>query len=148
MKKFTKSRKGLVALLATLVLAISAVGAYAYFTANGTGTGSATVGTSSAILLSSTPVTNLLPNGEDHSVTVTIENPGSSDQLVGTVSGVVADNTGCLGAWFQVDSVPYNATLAAETSADVLTEVRMPVNTTTNQNACQGKQLTINWSSN
>ena len=81
-------------------------------------------------------------------VTVTIENPGSSAQLVGTVSGAVADNAGCLGSWFEVDSVVYGRRWRLTTSATVNTEVRMPANTAINQNACQGKTLTINWSSN
>jgi hypothetical protein len=146
--KFIKSKKGIAALLATLtVVAFAAVGAYAYFTAGGSGTGSATVGSASTIALSSAPVGTLLPGGADVPVTVTIHNPGSSAQHVGTVSGTVADNTGCLGAWFAVDSVNANVTVAAGDDETADTNVRM-IDTGTNQNACQGKSMTINWSSN
>ena len=50
--KFLMSKKG-VALLATLVVAaVAAFGAYAYFTAAGSGSGTASVGSASGIQLS------------------------------------------------------------------------------------------------
>ena len=49
MKKYIKSKKSIAALLVTLtVVAVSAVGAYAYFTKGATGTGTATVGNTTA----------------------------------------------------------------------------------------------------
>ena len=51
MKRFLRSKKGAAALLATVVVAISAVGAFAYFTNTGSGTGAATVGTSAEVSL-------------------------------------------------------------------------------------------------
>jgi hypothetical protein len=148
MGKVIKSKKG-IALLAALVVAIAAaVGAYAYFTASGTGTGTASVGMADTIALSSPLVGDLYPDGADVPVTVTIDNAaGSGSQFVDTVSGSVADNGACLGAWFEVDDITYQDTIAAGASDTAGTFVRM-LDSGTNQNACQGLTMTINWTSN
>jgi hypothetical protein len=147
MKKFLKSKKG-IALLATMIAAVvAAVGAYAYFTANGEGSGSATVGTSDTIALSSDLVGDLYPDGADVPVTVDITNPGSGSQYVDTISGTVEDNGACLGSWFEVDDATYDGTLAAGASDSANTNVRM-IDSGSNQDACQGLTLTINWTSN
>jgi hypothetical protein len=124
-----------------------AAGALAYFTSNGSGTGTAAVGSATAIVLSSPPVGTLFPGGADVPVTVTIQNPGSGAQFVNQVSGTVADNGTCLGSWFQVDTVTYGLTLAPGASDTATTAVRM-LDSGTNQDACQGLSMTINWTSN
>ena len=139
-------KKAIVLAVAVLAIALG-TGAYAYFTSTGSGTGSATVGSSSGIQLSSPSVGTLYPGGADVPVTVTIHNPGSGAQFVNQVSGTVADNAGCLGSWFQVDTVTYANTLAAGASDTASTNVRM-LDSGTNQDVCQGKSMTINWSSN
>ena len=142
------SRKKIAAsLVAMAVVAAGAFGAFAYFTQAGSGTGSGTVGSPSAIQLSSPTVSPLFPGGADVDVTVAIDNPGSGSQHVDTVSGVVQDNAGCLGSWFEVDDVVANATLAAGGATDVDTVVRM-LDSGTNQDVCKGKTMTIDWSSN
>jgi ABC-type glycerol-3-phosphate transport system substrate-binding protein len=144
-KHLTKKRVILLAIAG--VAAALAAGAFAYFTATGSGTGTATVGSASNINLSSDPVTGLFPGGADVPVTVHISNPGGGAQFVNTVSGSVGDNGGCLGSWFQVDLVTYAATIAAGGSDTASTNVRM-LDSGTNQNVCQGKSMTVNWSSN
>jgi hypothetical protein len=146
MKKHLTKKRVILLAIAGLTVALAA-GAFAYFTAAGSGTGTATVGTASAITLASDPVTGLFPDGADVPVTVHISNPGGGAQFVNQVSGSVADNSGCLGSWFQVDSVTYAATIAAGGSDTANTNVRM-LDSGTNQNVCQGKSMTINWSSN
>jgi hypothetical protein len=141
----TKKRLIMVGVVAVAIAL--AAGALAYFTSNGSGTGTATVGSATAIVLSSPPVGDLFPGGADVPVTVTIQNPGSGSQFVNQVSGSVADNAGCLGSWFQVDTVTYGATLAPGASDTADTNVRM-LDSGTNQDVCQGKSMTINWSSN
>ena len=140
------TRKRLILLAVAAVAAGIGVGAYAYFTASGSGSGTATVGTATGITLSSGPVGTLYPGGPDVPVTVTISNSGSGAQRVGTISGTVADNAGCLGTWFQVDSVTYDATIGPGGSDTANTSVRM-LESSTNQDVCQGKTMTINWSS-
>ena len=145
--KHLKSKKAFGLLVVLVVGGIAAFGAYAFFTDGGSGTGTASVGNSSTIDLSSDPVGTLYPGGADVDVTVDISNPGSGVQHVGTISGTVEDNGGCLGSWFEVDSVPYNADLGPGALDSADTVVRM-LDSGTNQDACQGLDLTIDWSSN
>src|ERR671936_3176450 len=132
-------------LLGVLAVAIfAAVGAYAYFTASGSGSGNASVGSASNIQLSSDAVSGLFPGGADVPVTVHVHNPGSGNQYVNQISGSVADNAGCLGAWFEVDSVSYGQDVSAGSNGpDAPTAVRM-LDSGTNQDVCQGKTMTIN----
>jgi hypothetical protein len=148
MKKFLKSKKS-IALLAVLIVAVAVtVGAFAYFSSTGTGSGTATVGSSSGIELSSDPVGALYPGGADVPVTVDIHNPGGGAEYVGTISGTVEDNGGCLGSWFEVDPIDYNAELAPDASDSADTNVRM-LDENLSQDDCQGlTDLTIDWSSN
>jgi hypothetical protein len=142
----TKKR---VIVIAVAALAIGlGTSAFAYFTSSGSGSGSAAVGSASTVQLSGSTVANLYPGGADVPVTVTIHNVGSGAQYVGTVSGAVANGTGtCVGSWFQVDDVDYDATLAPGASDTVSTHVRM-LDSGTNQDDCQGQSMTVNWSSN
>jgi hypothetical protein len=147
-KLFTKRR---LIVLAVVAVAIGvAGGAFAYFSSTGSGTGSATVGSSSTVQLSSPNVGTLYPGGAAVPVTVTIHNPGSGNEYVGTISGSVANGgTGnnCLGSWFTVAPIVYNTNVAAGASPTASTTVTMN-ESGTNQDPCQGATLTINWSSN
>ncbi|HZT84843.1 MAG TPA: hypothetical protein VE984_05415 [Gaiellaceae bacterium] len=147
MKRFIKSRKGLVLLATLVVAAAAAVGAYAYFTSTGSGSGTASVGMSSNIQLSSPLVGTLYPGGPAVPVTVTIHNPSSGQEYVGTITGTVADNGGCQGSWFTVAPISYNQEVAGGASPTASTTVTMN-DSTTNQDACQNATMTINWSSN
>lgn len=149
MSKFRAPRRIFILLAVAAAAIIVPMAAYAFFTASGTGTGSASVGSSSGIELSNTAgdVTGTLyPGGSDASVTVHVKNPGSGAQYVGTVSGSVKDNGACLGKWFVVDSVDVDSDLAKGASTTASTKVRM-LDSNTNQNICQGKDLTIDWTS-
>ena len=145
MRRITK--KWLALLVVGAIAVIAAVGGYAYFTSSGSGTGSASVGSSSNVQLSSSPVGTLYPGGADVPVSVSIHNPGSGAAYIGTISGSVADNGACQGSWFAVDPITYNAELGPNGNDSKSTNVRM-LDSGTNQDACQGKTMTINWSSN
>ncbi len=147
MSRFLKSKKFIVLVVAAVAIAVGS-GAFAYFTQAGSGSGTAAVGTSSAIVLSSTQVGTLYPGGADVPVSVSVQNPGSGNQYVGTISGSVADNGSCLGSWFVVDPITFNAdvTHGATVTAGP-TNVRM-LDSSTNQDACKGLTMTINWTSN
>ena len=146
MSKYVTKKRVIVVAVAALAIGLG-TSAFAYFTSIGSGTGTATVGSSSAVTLNSPSVGPLYPDGADVPVDVTIHNPGSGSEYVNHVSGSVADNSGCLGSWFQVDGFDYADTLGAGADATVQTQVRM-VNQNLSQDACQGKSMTINWSSN
>lgn len=145
-QKRSRKRRWVV-LAVSLLVAAAAVGGYAYFTASGSGSGDATVGTAAGIVLTSDPVGDLYPGSGNLSVTVHVSNPGSGHQFVNVISGTVEDNGGCLGTWFQVDPKTFATDVGPGTATTTTTNVRMP-NAATNQNACQGKTMTIDWSSN
>lgn len=88
--------RGKAALAGAIVSAlILAGGAYAYFTATGTGTSTGAVGTSSSVTVSGTAASTLYP-GTSATVNFTVSNPSSGHQRLGTIalSGVHA----CTGA--------------------------------------------------
>src|SRR6185312_9745129 len=83
MNRFTKKR--VVAVLAITSILALAVGAYAYFSTTGSGTVTATVGSSSALTIKGTVSGSLYP-GSSGTVTFTVDNPSSGKQRVGTIS--------------------------------------------------------------
>jgi hypothetical protein len=145
MRKF--SRKALVA--GSLVAALGVGGiAFAYFTANGTGTGSASVGSASTITISASAPSNLYPAGAAQDVTITVNNPGSGAQHVGSVHLDSVDaNTTCDTSVFTMLDVPVDQTIAAGHSTTVHGSLSMADNGSP-QNDCQGASLTLNLSSN
>jgi hypothetical protein len=123
MLHFTKKR----ALIAGVVgaLAMGSV-AFAYFTTTGSGTGSATVGTSSAVTLHGTTDTTLYP-GTQTVVHFTVDNPSDGHQLVNVI---------------KLDSVstdPAHVALGCDTSASAFTMA----NVTANQDVASGDGTTI-----
>ena len=89
-----------IALLAALtVAAVAAIAAYAYFTANGSGSGTATVGTSSTVTLHGNTTGTLYP-GATVPVSFTVDNPSTGHQQLGTIylAGVKAC-TGASSTW-------------------------------------------------
>lgn len=88
--------KKTIALLAVpLIAAVAAIGAWAYFSANGSGSATATVGTSSNLVLHGSTVGALYP-GSSVSASFTVDNPGGGTERLGTIylAGVKA----CTGA--------------------------------------------------
>jgi hypothetical protein len=80
----SKKRKTLIAVGAVIVTLAVGGAAVAYFTATGSGTGTAAVGTSSALTLHGSTSGSLFP-GTSSTVTFTADNPSSGRQLVGTI---------------------------------------------------------------
>jgi hypothetical protein len=93
MKFFTKKRTTVLAVL--IIALIAAVGGWAYFTTTGSGSGSATVGTSSVLALHGATVGTLYP-GTTVPVTFTVDNPSTGHQLLGTMH--LAGIKACVGA--------------------------------------------------
>ena len=148
LKHLTPRRILILVAVAAVAIAVP-VGAYAYFSTTGTGSGSAVVGSATGIQLSSSAgdVTGILyPGGSDASVVVHVHNAGNGAQYVGDITGAVADNGLCLGSWFVVDKVTVGQDLAKGADTTATAKLRM-TDSTTNQNVCQGKDMTINWSS-
>jgi len=151
------SKRAIVAICCLSALAVAAV-AYAYFTSTGSGTATAKVGTSSAVTIKGTVAGNLYP-GASSQVSFTIDNPSSGTQRVGTISltGITVDagHSTCSAVItggnpdFTMPAVAVNATFAPGNGQAVTPKGTLTMNDTgVNQNACQGAELTLAFSSN
>ena len=89
------TKKTIAVLAVVLIAALAAIGGWAYFSANGSGSGTATVGTSSNLVLHGSTVGTLYP-GSNVSISFTVDNPGGGTERLGTIylAGVKA----CTGA--------------------------------------------------
>ena len=158
MRRF--SRKALVAGGLVATLALGGI-AFAYFTNSGSGTGSASVGSSSPITLAGTITGTLYPAGNAASVSVLVTNPGAGSQHVGSVhlDSIDADidhascvtTVGGVNPAFSMSDITVNTTLTKSgTAGDHVTKVgSLQMNDTgAAQDGCQGATLTLNLSSN
>jgi hypothetical protein len=145
------------AFMSLCVLAIAA-GAYAYFTTSGSGTATATVGTSSAVTLKGTVTGNLYP-GSSSPVSLTVDNPSSGKQRVGTVSleKITADagHASCSvvitggNPDFTMADVVVNKTYGPGNGQAVTPGGTLTMNDTgVSQDACQGATLTLTLKNN
>jgi len=156
MRWITKKR-ALVALGCTGALAVAGV-AFAYFTSSGSGTGTATVGSSSAVTLHATTSSNLYP-GSSSPVTLTVDNPSSGSQRVGTVTlasiTVDAGHSTCSTTItggnpdFTMAAVTVNKVFGPGNGQSVTPSGTLTMNETgLNQDACQGATLTLHLTNN
>jgi hypothetical protein len=141
------------------VIALAAAGAaVAYFTSSGSGTGSAEVGSSSAVTLHATISADLYP-GASSPVTLTVDNPSSGSQRVGTVSlssisadsGHSACSTTISGGNpdFTMPAVTVNKVFPSGNGQSVTPNGTLTMNETgLNQDACQGATLTMHLANN
>jgi hypothetical protein len=153
-----QSRKRLVIAAASLCALAVAAAAYAYFTTTGSGTATATVGTSSAVTLKGTVTGNLYP-GSSSPVTLTVDNPSSGKQRVGTISleKITADagHASCSvvitggNPDFTMADVVVNKTYAPGNGQAVTPNGSLAMNDTgVSQDACQGATLTLTLKNN
>jgi hypothetical protein len=156
MKLITK-RRAVFVLTAALVVAVAG-GAYAYFTTAGTGTGTASVGASSAVTLHATVTGSLYP-GTSSPVTLTVDNPSSGQQRVGTVSlssiTVDASHSECVvtssgeNPAFTMAAVTVNKTFGPGNGQAITPTGTLAMNDTgVSQDKCQGATLTLHLTSN
>jgi len=156
MNSLTK-RRVLTALAALGVVALAAT-AYAYFTTTGSGTVTATVGSSSAVTLKGTVTGNLYP-GSSSTGTLTVDNPSSGKQRVGTISlekitpdaGHSTCSTVITGGNpdFTMADVVVNKTFATGNGQAVTPNGSLAMNDTgVSQDACQGATLTLTLKNN
>ncbi len=130
----------------TLVL-LGAVGAYAFWAADGSGSRTATVGTTTDNLrIFSAPVTGIAP-GTSAPVTVTLSNPNGYSVRVNTVSAVIGtSDAGCLPADFTFPARVVEATIAPLGTVS-FTQDLVLADTATNQDACKGATITLTYAS-
>lgn len=152
------TRKRMVSALAVVaVLAIAAV-AYGYFSTTGSGTATATVGSSSALTIHGTVSGNLYP-GSSSTVTFTVDNPSSGKQRVGSISlekitpdaGHSTCSTTITGGNpdFTMAEVAVNKVFGPGNGQSVTQTGSLAMNETgVSQDACQGATLTLTLKSN
>lgn len=148
MKTENRSKKFAIAAVAAALVLGGGGAALAYWTAQGTGTGTATTGASVDFTIASeAPVGDpLYPGGPSQSVSFTVTNPSAGPQTLSSVTVAVAnaDGTewvavaGCSAADYTLGtpSIVYGVMLASGTKPGTVT-ITMN-NTGTNQDACQG----------
>jgi hypothetical protein len=151
LRKFTRKR----ALLAFSVVAVLATAgaALAFFTSSGSGTGSASVGSSTAFTVAVSPATGgpLYPGSGSESLAYTVTNPSTGVQNLNATTAVVLSDSGhnilsggvavsgCLAADFTATDVPPTyGTMAGGTSKSGSVTVTMQ-DSGANQDPCQGK---------
>jgi hypothetical protein len=150
-------KRAVIGLASVCVVAVAAF-AYAYFTSTGSGTATATVGTSSAVTIKGTVSGNLYP-GASSTVTLTVDNPSSGKQRVGTVSleKITADagHSTCSVVTtggnpdFTMADVVVNKTYGPGNGQAVTPTGTLTMNDTgINQDPCQGATLTLSVKSN
>jgi hypothetical protein len=147
----SKKRRALVALgAAGTVVAVGA--AIAYFTTTGSGTGSATVGTSSAVTIHGTAATSLFP-GTSSTVSFTVDNPSQGSQRVNAIQleSVTTDagHSACVMGDFTMPNVTVSQTFPnGNGQAVTATGTLSMADTALNQDACKGAPLTLHLTSN
>ena len=156
-------RSSIIAVIAAIGL-IAAVAGYAYWTSGGSGSGTATAGTTTDNLtITATGWAGIAPGAANaEAFTVRVTNPNSYavhvnnvvlDTSFGGGTGVTTDNAGCLSSWFLVDtaSITPNTNVAAGGNTGDLAfgSLTMSDLLATNQDACKSPtQITLHFTSN
>jgi hypothetical protein len=153
MRKLT--RKAVVAGGLVATLALGGI-AYAYFTSVGSGTGSASVGTSTDVAITQTNTLDAMyPDSAAQDIDLNVDNSGGGNEYVGTVT-ITIDPTslpaGCEDSWFSITNadVSDNVTpgaVHAYAGADTGASIQL-VDSGTDQDACQGADLVLDFASN
>jgi hypothetical protein len=156
MNRFTK-KKVIAALAALGVLGIAA-GAYAYFSTTGSGTATATVGSSSALVIKGTVTGSLFP-GTSSPVSLTVDNSSTGKQRIGTITleKITADagHSSCSVVTtggnpdFTMADIVVNKVFGPGNGQAVTPNGSLTMNDTgVSQDACQGATLTLALKSN
>jgi hypothetical protein len=141
------------ALTVVAVLAVAGA-AFAYFSSSGSGTGSATVGSSTAFTVAVSPATGgpLYPGSGSQTLSYTVTNPGAGSQNLGATTATVVSSggnivhgstvvTGCLASWFTATNTappPLPQTLAGGATSTAGSVAVTMANAAVSQDACQG----------
>jgi hypothetical protein len=146
-------KRRLALLLALLVAAAGAVGARAYFSSPGTGTGSAIVGAVQPVTLApGTPSDALYPGGSS-SVTLTVSNPDAGPVFVPSLvldasrgtNGLSVDgaHSGCQLSDLTFSAAGTGWTIPADAAAYRIDLPSALAMSTSAANACQGATFTV-----
>jgi hypothetical protein len=143
-------KKKLAVAAVTIIALVGGGIAWAYFTTTGSGTGSASTGTSSTVTLHGTASTTLYP-GTSSTVNFTVDNPSSGHQFVGTIhlASVTTDKPGCVVADYTMPDVVANQDVpSGNGTAITATGTLSMANTNVSQDNCKNAAVTLNLTSN
>ncbi len=147
MKHFRKTKT--TAILAALGALLVAGGAYAFWTAGGSGSGSATNATTNGTTTLKATFADGLTPGKKEDVTYTASNPGTSSLRINTIKATVrTSDPGCRPADFVVPDTASNTTVppGAQDVPAGSTTITF-TDTAQNQDACKGATITLDLSS-
>jgi len=157
MKRFSK--KTWVVIGIVLAIAMSAIGAFAYWTTSGSGTGSGTATSNQAVTVVQTSASSGLYPGGNVALSGNFNNPASFNQFVTSVSAsitpfnVQTDNTkpACTEADFSLTGSPtaVGAQVVPGTGVGSWSGITLHMtNAGTNQDNCKGVTVPISYTSN
>jgi hypothetical protein len=147
LRRFTKKRW--IAALGVVAALVVAGTAIAYFTGSGTGTGSASVGKSTAFTVSVTGPSGLLPGGAAEAISIDVHNGASSAQELSGVTVAIdptwtgsqpdSSKPACTAGDFTLTQPSVTAAEVAAGADATINGAQIAMNdASTNQDNCQG----------
>ena len=139
--------KKLAAVAVTAGVALTATAAFAYWTTDGGGSGTAgAAGSSAPMVITGNAAAGITPGGSV-AVTGNIQNPNSSSTHVDVVSAVITtSDDDCLATDLHFAPVNVNALIPANGNQTFSGTLTM-ADTTLNQDACKSALITLTYSS-
>lgn len=151
-----KSRKSIV-ITGTVAGVLVGGAAFAYWSSTGTGTGSGSTTTGASNLTITGDVTPALYPGQaaQNFTAKVLNNADNTAYVAGLTAFVTTDKTGCDGSNYSINGSPADSAVALTwTAGDLASGANRTsantiqfVNKTTNQDACKGAVLTLNYAS-
>ena len=149
MRLYTRKRAAIAGVVGAFAIG---AGAFAYFTADGTGTGSASVGDSAAATINQIGTVGPLYPTTSDDVVITVTNNGAGSQRVELVSldSVTTDlaHAGCDLSVFTMPDIDVSETLAAGATSGQYTGTLTMADNGLDQNDCRLAPLTLHFTSN
>ena len=161
MRRLFSTKRGVAVSAAVATMLAASIGAYAYFTTTGAGSGSGTVGSSKALVIHQAGITysnaatdDALVPGTTATVTFSVDNSSSANQQLGTisVSSITTDagHTGCDTAthsdWFSTTTDVVNHDYAPGNTQPVSGSLTVTFNDlAVPQDVCKGAPLTFHY---
>ncbi|TML88257.1 MAG: hypothetical protein E6G08_08380 [Actinobacteria bacterium] len=153
------SRRSIFLLAGVVAVLGLAVGAYAYWTQGGTGTGTASADTTSAITVNQTSsVSGLYPGGPAATLSGTFDNPNASAVRISSITAVVSSITNgssdsskpaCVATDFSIGGSVGTVTVPSGSGVGTWSGLTIQLlNTAANQDNCKGATANISYTAN
>jgi hypothetical protein len=157
-RKISKRKVAATIAITAILIGGGGAAAIAYWSAGGTGSGSATTGTSANITVNETvPTANLTPGGTTVALSGTFTNTNSGPVTITSVTATITgtSNPSCLASDYSlsnggVATVPSGATsIPTGTNVGAWSGLTLAMaNTALDQNACKGATVNVTYAAN